>query len=207
MIASLRGMLTELEEGACVVEVHGVGYQVQVSAHTSARLGSIGQEVRLRTRQIVREDSVQLFGFSEPDEARLFDLLISVNGVGPRLALAALSGLDPVALAVAIRDEQIERIVSVPGIGRKTAERLIIELRDKLGAVFAGAGPPARGSRVLPADGLSEDAAAALVTLGYAASAAQEAVREARAESPDAGLETVVRSALLRLSRPSLIQR
>nr|MBP8137456.1 Holliday junction branch migration protein RuvA [Candidatus Eisenbacteria bacterium] len=125
MIASLRGTLLERMDGACVVEAGGVGYLVQVSSHTLAELPAIGSEVRLRTRHIVREDAQLLFGFTAPEELKLFDLLIGVSGVGPKIALAALSGLQPVALARAIRDEQIAAIVAVPGIGKKTAERMV----------------------------------------------------------------------------------
>ena len=132
MIASLRGILSDKSAGTCTIEAGGVGYLVFVSAHTWSSLPERGGAVYLRTRQIVREDALQLFGFGDTEELRLFDLLIAVSGVGPRLALALLSGLRPQALARAIRDEQVGALVAVPGIGRKTAERLIVELRDKL---------------------------------------------------------------------------
>ena len=143
MIASLRGTLLEKTPGACVVEAGGVGYLVQVSSHTAAGLPAAGQPVFLRTRQIVREDAVQLFGFAEAEELELFDLMIAVSGVGPRLALAVLSGLRPQALRRAIREEQVGLLTSVPGIGKKTAERLVVELRDKLEALpLPGAASP-----------------------------------------------------------------
>lgn len=207
MIASLRGTLLERGEGWCVIEAGGVGYLVQVSSHTLAALPAPGAEARLRTRQIVREDALLLFGFADPDELRLFDLLIGVSGVGPKLALAALSGLAPAALVRAIREEQVGAIVAVPGIGRKTAERLVVELRDKLD--FVPAAPAARGreSGVLPRAGRFDDAVAALVTLGYSATQAQDAVRKAGGDAPDLSLEDIVKRALARLSKPAVLSR
>lgn len=211
MIAALRGQLLAREEGACILEAGGVGYLVQVSTHTAARLPAIGAEVRLRTRQIVREDALLLFGFADPDELRLFDLLIGVNGVGPRIALAALSGLTPVSLAEAIRDEHVPRLTAVPGIGRKTAERLIIELRDKLGFIplTTPAGSAARrGKRPTARDDRHEDTVAALLTLGYAPTQAQEAARQAATlATSDDTLETVVKLALVALARPASLAR
>lgn len=206
MIATLRGPLLAREDGACIVEAGGVGYLVQVSDHTASRLPAIGAEARLRTRQIVREDALMLFGFADPDELRLFDLLIGVSGVGPRMALAALSGLTPAALAEAVRGEDVARLVAIPGIGRKTAERLIIELRDKLEflpLVRAGAPLAARGRRPRVQDARFDDAVAALVTLGYAPAMAQEAARTAVRDAADEeSLEAVVKRALRTLARP-----
>lgn len=209
MIASLRGVVLERGDGWCVLEAAGVGYLVQVSSHTLATLPPAGTEIRLRTRQIVREDALLLFGFSDPDELRLFDLLIGVSGVGPKLALAALSGLAPAALVRAIREEQLGAIVAVPGIGRKTAERLVVELRDKLDFVPAASGTAARSREtgVLPRSARFDDAVAALVTLGYSATQAQDAVRKAGAEQPDLSLEAIVKRALLRLAKPAVVSR
>jgi Holliday junction DNA helicase RuvA len=196
MIASLRGVLTEVTPGACVIECDGVGYLVQVSAHTAQALPQAGEDVYLRTRQIVREDSVQLFGFSDAGELKLFDLLIGVSGVGPKLAIAVLSGLRPEPLARAIRGEQVAALVAIPGIGRKTAERLIIELRDKV-EVAPG---PAR-SVVLPRSEQFDDAVAALVRLGYTSSQSQEAVRQAAASGKDLTSEELVKRSLASLSK------
>lgn len=202
MIASLRGRLLEKSVGACVVEAGGVGYLVQVSTHTVANLPAVGQEIFLRTHQIVREDAVQLFGFADPGELQLFELMIAVSGVGPKLALAVLSGLRPEALSRAIRGEQIGLLTAVPGIGRKTAERLVVELRDKLEALPgpAGGGGP-RDGRVLPRSEQWSDAVAALTGLGYTAAQAQEAVRRAAGAEEDATLEQLVRRALALLGR------
>lgn len=207
MIASLRGPLLAREEGACIVEAGGVGYLVHVSTHTATRLPKLGAEVHLRTRQIVREDALLLFGFADPEELRLFDLLIAVNGVGPRMAIAVLSGLTPSSLAEAIRGEQVARLVAIPGVGRKTAERLVIELRDRLDfiPVTRSAAPASVGGK-RPALGgdLHEDTVAALLTLGYAPVQAQEAAR--LASEGDSGADTLemrVKRALAVLARPA----
>jgi Holliday junction DNA helicase RuvA len=207
MIASLRGALLEKSPTHCVIEAAGVGYLVQISAHTAAALPETGREAALRTRQVVREDAVMLFGFAEAEELRLFDLLIGVNGVGPRLALAVLSGLRPQALVRAIRDEQVGALVAIPGIGRKTAERLVVELRDKLDPFAATAGAPAREGPVLPRNALFEDAVAALTALGYTAAQAQEAIRRVGGEASDLSLEELVRRALARLGKAALTPR
>jgi len=206
VIAALRGTLLERSEGACVIEAGGVGYLAHVSTHTLAALPPVGGEARLRTRQVVREDAVLLFGFADADELRLFDLLIGVSGVGPRTALAALSGLAPLPLARAIRDENLAAIVAVPGIGRKTAERIVLELREKLDFLPEAA---RRGRRegVLPAGERIEDAVAALLTLGLTAGQAREAVRVAAEAKPDATLEELVRRALAPIGRAAAVQR
>ena len=207
MIASLRGTLLEKGPGACVVESGGVGYMVQVSSHTVASLPAAGQPVFLRTRQVVREDAIQLFGFMDGQELELFDLLIGVSGVGPRLALAVLSGLRPPALRRAIREEQVGLLTGVPGIGRKTAERLVVELRDRLEALPAGAGSPSRDGGVLPRTELWDDAVAALTGLGYTAAQAREAVRKAAGTEKDPSLEQLVRRALALLGKPATAPR
>jgi Holliday junction DNA helicase RuvA len=214
MIASVRGTLLERGEGFVVVEAGGMGYQVHVTTGTLVSLPAVGEEVRLHTRHVVREDAQLLFGFAERDELKLFDLLISVNGVGPRIAIAVLSGLSPVRFAAAVRDENLGAITAVPGVGRKTAERLVVELRDKLGflpAAPAGApsGGEARGKkpRVLEKNERYEDAVAALVTLGYTAAQATVAVRRVAEEAGDAAAEDLVKRALALLARPSLVTR
>ena len=155
MIASLRGVLAEKDASQCVIETAGIGYRVSVSSHTARALPEEGQAVFLHTHQVVREDAVQLFGFSELEERRLFEMLITVSGVGPKVALAVLSGLEPQALARALRDENIAQLVGIPGVGRKIAERLIVELRDKLELMTIrspAAAAPAAG-RGAPQDG------------------------------------------------------
>jgi len=192
MIASVRGTLAEKSGGACVIEAAGVGYLIQISSHTAQILPDRGEDVFLRTRQVVREDAVMLFGFADAEELHLFDLLIGVSGVGPRLALALLSGIRPNALARAIKEERIASLVAVPGIGRKTAERLIVELRDKLDAP-AG---PARETGVLPRAELFKDAVAALTGLGYTAAQAQDVLRRVAESGDGLSLEELVRRSL-----------
>ena len=207
MIASLRGALSEKGAGDCVVEAGGVGYRVMISTHTAAALPDAGAPVFLLTHQVVREDALMLFGFADAEERRLFELLITVSGVGPRVALAVLSGLKPQALARAIRDENIAGLVAIPGIGRKTAERLVVELRDKLDVIATASGAPAPGASagaargVLPRSERFDDAVAALVRLGYSASQAQEVVRRVAEDGETVSLEDLVRRALSRLGK------
>lgn len=215
MIASLRGTLVERGDGFCVIEAAGVGYLVQVSTATLVGLPEPGGEVRLHTRHIVREDAQLLFGFSDPDELRLFDLLIAVNGVGPRIAIAVLSGLTPAQFARAVRDENLLAITAVNGVGRKTAERLVVELRDKLAFVTPApaklgldeSDPKARRTRATAHSEHHDDAVAALVTLGYTTAQASDAVRRVAEDAGDAVAEDLVKRALAVLSRPTLVIR
>jgi len=203
MIASLRGTLTEKDGSSCVIEAGGVGYLVSVSSHTAQTLPEPGREVMLRTRQVVREDALLLYGFADQQELELFDLVIGVSGVGPRLALALLSGLKPAALARAIRDEQLGALVAVPGIGRKTAERLIVELREKVEAPISGP----RETGVMPKNERFRDAVAALAGLGYTAGQAQDALRAVAEGAEDLSLEDLVRRALSRLGKAAITAR
>ena len=218
MIASIRGTLVERGDGFVVVEAGGVGYQVNVTTGTLVSLPAVGEEVRLHTRHVVREDAQLLFGFAERDELKLFELLIAVNGVGPRIGIAVLSGLSPARFAAAVREENLGAITAVPGVGRKTAERLVVELRDKLGFLplapaGAGAGAEREGGarakqpRVLEKNERYDDAVAALVTLGYTSAQATDAVRRIAEEAGDAAAEDLVKRALALLARPSLVSR
>jgi len=216
VIASLRGTLLERGDGFVVVEAGGVGYQVHVTTGTLVSLPAPGEEVRLHTRHVVREDAQLLFGFAERDELKLFDLLIAVNGVGPRIAIAVLSGLSPARFASAVRDENLGAMTAVPGVGRKTAERLVVELRDKLGFLPAapaaasaesGSAGRAKKPRVLEKSERYEDAVAALVTLGYSPSQAADAVRRVSEEAGDAAAEDLVKRALAVLARPTMVTR
>ena len=214
MIASVRGPLLERGDGYVVIEAGGVGYQVQVTTATMVALPAVGEQAGLYTRHVVREDAQLLFGFAERDELKLFDLLIAVNGVGPRIAIAVLSGLSPAHFARAVRDENIAAITAVPGVGRKTAERLVVELRDKLAflpmapaAAAAGATARAKKPRVLEKSERYDDAVAALVTLGYTSAQAQDAVRRVSEDAGEATAEDLVKRALSMLARPSLVTR
>ncbi len=196
MIVSLRGRLREKSATTAWIEAGGVGYGVSVSLSTYESLPRPGEEVELLTTLIVREDSQQLFGFATREERRLFELLLTVNGVGPKVALAVLSGLRPEALARSIRDGDVAALTTVSGVGRKTAERVIVDLRDKVGGL--------PGAAVVEAPAVSgyEDAVAALVSLGFPRAAAQRAV-QAAAKGAAAGLpiEELVRRALAAAGR------
>jgi Holliday junction DNA helicase RuvA len=203
VIASLRGLLVEKGPTHCVVETSGVGYLVNVSSNTARTLPPAGEPVFLYTHQVVREDAVQLFAFADLEERRLFEMLITVSGVGPKVALAVLSGLPPAALARAIRDENLTQLVGIPGVGRKTAERLVVELRDKLELAVTAQSASASGEErgVLPRSELFDDAVAALVRLGYSQAQAQDVVRKVAATEAGLSLESLVRQSLGRLSK------
>lgn len=188
MIARLAGTLIEKGPEGLVVDVGGVGYQVFVSLQTLANFPAVGEPVQLYVYTHVREDAIQLFGFRELAERRLFLLLKEVSGIGPRLALNILSGLPVDDLAEAIREGDVGRLVAIPGVGRKTAERIVVELRDKIGQ--------ARDARLAGGDsGLVDQAVSALVNLGYRKNEAERAVRAALGKDAMA-LEDVIRTAL-----------
>jgi len=193
MIAHLRGTLLQKQPTRLVLDVGGVGYEVLVPLTTSQAAGEVGEAVALHTVLVVREDSQTLYGFSEPQERALFLKLVGVSGIGPKIALGALSGLPPGDLVAAIRDQNVALLTRLPGIGKKTAERMALELKDSLSGF--GAAPPAAGDRV------SADAVAALISLGYSVGAAAEAVRKAVPQN-GGSVEDLVRAALARLSGP-----
>jgi len=218
VIASVRGVLLERGDGFVVIEAGGVGYQVHVPGATLVALPAVGEEARLHTRHVVREDAQLLFGFATHEELKLFDLLIAVNGVGPKIGIAVLAGLSPAHFARAVREENIAAITAVPGVGRKTAERLVVELRDKLEFLPMVAATPS-GSQELAAAGRGrkprmlekserfDDAVAALVTLGYTTAQAQDGVRRASEDAGEAAAEDLVKRALALMARPSLVAR
>ncbi|HVB09655.1 MAG TPA: Holliday junction branch migration protein RuvA [Bacillota bacterium] len=190
MIGFLRGRLEAREPGAVVLDVGGVGYEVAVSAPTAASLGAPGAEVRLRTRLIVREDALLLYGFADRAEMEVFDLLTAITGIGPKLALAVLSVLPPQRLARAVADEDVTAITAVPGVGKKTAQRIVLELRDKL----SSGGPQAPVPSPAAGDEAAAQAVAALVGLGFSQPEAARAVASI-AEPPSDPAE-LVRQAL-----------
>jgi holliday junction DNA helicase RuvA len=205
MIATLRGTLAVRDAGRVVVETAGVGYEVFIPLSTYYRLPAAGAEVRLEIRQVVREESITLYGFSATDEKRAFDLLLGVQHVGPRLALAILSVLTPAELVGAIAREDVERIDAVPGVGTKLAERVIRELRDKAAELkLAPAASAAANGAARAADSadtaakLSDDAVSALVNLGVKPNEAKRTVDSVIA-ADGAGaieLEFVIRKSL-----------
>lgn len=196
MIGLLRGVLREREAGRVLLDVGGVGYSVHVPMSTFLELPAEGAEVELLIVTQVREDAITLFGFRNGSEREVFERLLGVSGVGPRTALAALSALGSDPLVTAIRDGDTKLLSGIPGIGRKTAERMVVDLRDRLGAPGPG---PAVGR---PADAAS-DVISALVNLGYAEKAAAKAVAGAAEESADESpvFEDLLRRALRQLTR------
>ncbi len=174
----LSGTLVEKSPSGIILDVGGVGYELHVPVSTFGRLPALGSTVKLLTRFVVREDAHILYGFISAEEKRLFELLISISGIGPKTALTALSGVETSALRRAIVRGDVEVLKSVPGIGRKTAERIVIELREKLAAEGLESGaelPQAAG----PAAGPAEDAVEALIALGYKRPGAKQAVEKA----------------------------
>ena len=197
MIGQLRGRLAEKRPNQVLVDVGGVGYVVLVPLSTYAALGELHTEVTLLIHTHVREDALSLYGFVSSREKHLFELLLSASGVGPSLALKILSGMSVDELVPAIRGNDLARLTKIPGVGRKTAERMVVELKDKLGAVAAEAERPAASS---PA-GVEADVVSALVNLGYETRVAEKAVEEARKESGSVNFEKVLRAALQALSQ------
>ncbi|MEX2264060.1 MAG: Holliday junction branch migration protein RuvA [Bryobacteraceae bacterium] len=193
MIAHLRGILLEKHPNQAVVEAGGVGYDVTVPVSTYSRLPDVGCELRLRIHTHVREDALSLYGFLSQDEKALFEKLISVSGIGPKLAVTVLSGLPTADLLTAIRKGELERLVRIPGVGKKTGERMILELRDKL------PGPSNETPSVpgpAPFGAIEQDVLSALLNLGCPRPAAEAAVRKARTAGAPAEFEPLFRKAM-----------
>ena len=198
MIALLRGRLVEKQATRLIVDVQGVGYEVQVPLSTYYHLPGEGDEVTLRIHTHVREDALALFGFGSVLEQQLFERLIAINGIGPRLALAVLSGIDPLDLVRAVQAGDVGRLTLIPGVGKKTAERIGLELKDRLptppeieaGKDVAAAAPP-----VLRSDLLS-----ALLNLGYHRALAEKAVDAALRSGGEATFERTLKQALQHLA-------
>jgi holliday junction DNA helicase RuvA len=183
MIALLHGVLLEKHPNQAIVEAGGVGYDVTIPVSTYTHLPESGVEVRLRIHTHVREDALALYGFLTQEEKALFEKLINVSGIGPKLAITILSGLAAADLIHAIRRGEVERLVRIPGIGKKTAERLVLELRDKLPA--AAGEEPQPAAAVLSA--IDQDVLSALLNLGCARPQAEAAVRKAKAAAGASG--------------------
>ncbi|HKY33414.1 MAG TPA: Holliday junction branch migration protein RuvA [Candidatus Polarisedimenticolia bacterium] len=198
MIARLTGRLVEREPHQVVVEVAGVGYRISTPLSTFCALPAEGTEVTLRIHTHVREDAIALFGFATRLEQELFERLIDVNGIGPRVALAILSGLPAEGLIAAIAEADSAALRRIPGVGPKTADRIVLELRDRLprAAAHAGGGEPAGAAN----GSLKRDVVSALVNLGYQTGRAEEAVRRAAASSEGSreapGLQEILKRSL-----------
>lgn len=193
MIAHLRGRLIAKHPNQAVVEAAGVGYDVTISVPTFSALPAVGTEVALHVHTHVREDSIALFGFFRPGEKQLFERLISVSGIGPKLAITILSGMAADEMVGAIRGNDVARLTRIPGIGKKTAERMVLELRDKLQDF--GAAPAAA-----PASPVEEDVVSALVNLGYQRPAAERALGKV-SNGDRQSFEALFREALAALSK------
>jgi Holliday junction DNA helicase RuvA len=200
MISSVRGEVLEIGLDHAVVEVGGVGLAVQATPATLAGLRR-GEWSRLATALVVREDSLTLFGFADDEERELFGLLQTVSGIGPRIALATLAVLSPDVLRKALADGDITTITRVPGIGRKGAERLVLELRDKVVVPASGGPAPTLPVAVNGSNPRRDQVVEALVGLGFTAKPAEQAVDAALATGTDADASTLLRAALNRLGR------
>jgi Holliday junction DNA helicase RuvA len=191
VIAQLRGQILRKGPQEVVVDVAGVGYRVAIPVSTFYRLGEPGSEVELRTYTHVREDTLALYGFLTGAEQDLFERLISVGGVGPRLAVNILSGIEVPDLVAALRTSDVSRLTRVPGVGKKTAERLIVELKDKMPPAVPEETPMAP-----PADRPKEDLLSALVNLGYSRGEVERGVDRALREDGSGRFEDLLRRAL-----------
>ena len=206
MIAALRGTLIQKIPGSAVVEAGGVGYETLISLATYEALPELGQEARLLVQTIVREDTITLYGFAEAEEKQLFLLLIGVSGIGPKLALAVLGGLGAAGLRAAVMNRDLARLTAAPGVGKKTAERICMELAEKVGDLgVAGIGVAAAGqgrAAAPAAPSPQADAASALVNLGYSEQQAWQALRAIEKDESAATwpVEEWLRHALRRLS-------
>lgn len=197
MIAFLRGKLLEKHPNQVIVETGGVGYDVVIPVSTFSALPDAGAEVKLRIHTHVREDALALFGFLTTDEKTIFEKLISVSGIGPTLAIKVLSGMATSDLTAAIRNGHVEQLVRIPGVGKKTAERIVLELKDKLEglAAMAAAGVPATfAASVLSV--IEQDVMSALLNLGCNRASAEAAVRKAKTAGAPADFEPLFRKSL-----------
>ena len=194
MIARVEGVLVEKSPEVVVLDVHGVGYELRVPLSTFFELPDEGKVVRLRVHTHVREDAFLLYGFGTELERALFRLLLGASGVGPKLALAILSGLPSDKLIAALRQGNLAALVGIPGVGKKTAERIVVELRDRVPALETTAGAEKAHA---PRDDAAASAESALVNLGYARGHAEQAVRRALEALPDSPpLEALIKEAL-----------
>ncbi|HEX9119831.1 MAG TPA: Holliday junction branch migration protein RuvA [Terriglobales bacterium] len=194
MIAHLRGKLIAKHPNQAIVDTGGVGYDVTISVPTFSELPAAGREVALFIHTHVREDAIALFGFLRSEEKQLFEKLISVSGIGPKLAITILSGMPTPDMVSAIRSNDVARLTRIPGIGKKTAERMVLELRDKLEGFGAAPTLPA----ATPAE---EDVLSALVNLGYQRAAAERAVAAAARAANGATFDALFRDSLAALSK------
>jgi Holliday junction DNA helicase RuvA len=196
MIAHLRGTLLAKHPNQAVVETAGVGYDVTISVPTFSDLPAVGCEVALHIHTHVREDALALYGFLRPSEKLLFEKLLTVSGIGPKLAITILSGMAADEMVRAIRGNDVVRLTRIPGIGKKTAERMVLELRDKLPEVGPAAAPTTP-----PPSAAEEDVLSALVNLGYQRAAAEKVLAARAKTGPSQSFDVMFREALSSLSK------
>jgi Holliday junction DNA helicase RuvA len=199
VIAFLRGRIFDKQPNRIVIDVNGVGYDVAVPLSTFYGLGDVGSEIALRIHTHVREDALNLYGFATSIEQELFLRLIGVSGIGPKVALAVLSGIEPSDLVRAIERGDVARLTAIPGVGKKTSERIVLELRDRLPRVVAAA--VSAGDAAVDAPGVRDDVLSALVNLGYHRPLAEKAVATALKSAPDGGFEPTLKQALRELAK------
>lgn len=201
MIGQLRGMLTDKRPNQVLVDVGGVGYQVQIPLSTFAGLGALHEEVTLLIHTHLREDQIALYGFLTAREKQCFEMLIAASGVGPSLALKILSGMNLEELVPAIRRGDVVQLKRIPGVGQKTAERMVVELRDKLAAVdITEAGKPPARSQV------EADVASALINLGYDARMVEKTIEHVRSTA-DSSFDSLLRAALQKLGGAAAVEK
>jgi len=202
LIAHITGKLIHKQPNAIIIDVGGVGYELNVPLSTFYDLGDLGADVSLRVHTHVREDVLQLFGFRTEREKKLFLLLVSVSGIGPKLAITILSGLSAEELVQAIRAGNLTKLVGIPGVGKKTAERMLVELKDKVAAILPpGLEEPATAAFAAQSgDAMREDVISALINLGYPKAQAEKAVNAALKQTPEARFEALLKSALRSLA-------
>ena len=207
MIAHLSGTLLSKQATSVIVDVGGVGYDVAIPLSTFYELGEIGEPVQLRVYTHVREDTLQLYGFKTARERELFLQLISVNGVGPALAIKLLSGMNADEMIASIRTNNLVRLVAIPGVGRKTAERLVVDLRDKIAALSSPAleeefaAKAAVEGAPTTTEAMRNDAMSALANLGYQRAAVEKAVKNALDEGGELSVEVILRRSLRSLAK------
>ncbi len=199
MISSLRGTITSRSPTEVVVDVGGVGYALSIPLSTAEKIGRVGDQVSLLTHLVVRQDALQLYGFGSAEERDAFRILLSVNGIGPRMAQGILSGISVTELRAAIVKGDTTSLTAVPGIGKKLADRLVLELRDRIGKLDVSTQTVPPGS---PDEAhLRSEAALALISLGYSRTTAERAVRAALLGNPSSSLEALVKGAIRNAQR------
>jgi Holliday junction DNA helicase RuvA len=199
MIAYLRGTILDKQPNLIIVDVQGVGYEVHVPLSTYYDVGDIGADVALRIHTHVREDALHLYGFLTPLEQQLFERLIAISGIGPKLAVAVLSGIEPGELVVAVQRGDVARLTGIPGIGRKTAERMVLELKDRLARLSV---PDVDRVAAIPdGDRVRDDVLSALQNLGYHRPLAEKAVDSTLSSTGTPSFEQALKAALRELMR------